>query len=546
MPRIATTVQTVFEAFAQTALRRPEADFLHQPASATQRYANGPLTYSYSQALEEIGAIASAYRAAGLGLGHRVATLLENRPDAHFHWFALNSLGVSVVPINPDYRESEIRFLLEHSEASLVVTVPERREELDAVASSIQRPVPVVTCGAVKQEGLHIKLRPGTGAPARSTECAVLYTSGTTGRPKGCLLSNDYFVRSGLRYLERGGPISLQADCERLLTPLPMFHMNAMAGTTMSMVLTGGCIILLDRFHPSSWWQDVASTRATAVHYLGVMPAILLSMPPTPVEGRHRVRYGLGANVESRHHAAFEERFGFPLIEAWAMTETGSGASISAEIEPRHVGTHCFGREPPSVELRLVDDRMQDVAWGEVGEMLVRRTGPDPRQGFFSGYLKDDAATQAGWEGGWWHTGDLARRGPDGSLHYVDRKKNVIRRSGENIAALEVEEILRTHDTVAQVAVTAVPDEVRGDEVLACIVLAPGSPADFAAAMALVNWMMERAAYFKAPGWVAYVQALPTTATQKLDRASLKSFALNLLGSGACFDTRSLKRRQSS
>ncbi|MGE4335955.1 MAG: AMP-binding protein [Pigmentiphaga sp.] len=544
MDLLSTTVPTVFQAFAETSRRRPDGEFLYQPASATRQYANGAVSFTYAQAMSEVESIASVYRAAGLGPGIRVATLLENRPEAHFHWFALNSLGVSVVPINPDYRASEIQHILEHSESRLVISIPERVEELRAVTTKLASAVPVVSSAAVRRDGVPLKFASADVPLEGATECAVLYTSGTTGRPKGCLLSNDYFIRSGLRYLRRAGPISLQRDRERLLTPLPMFHMNAMASTTLSMILTGGCVILLDRFHPGSWWEDVVESRATGIHYLGVMPAILLAKPVSEAETKHMVRYGFGANVEASHHTAFEERFSFPLIEGWAMTETGSGASMCADVEPRHIGTHCFGRAPADIDVRLVDGKMRDVARGEVGEMIVRCAGPDPRLGFFSGYLKDPLATEAGWEGGWWHTGDLVRQGPDDSLHYVDRKKNIIRRSGENISAFEVEEILRMNDTVAQVAVTAVADEVRGDEVLACIVPAAGAATDRDAATRLVNWMIERAAYFKAPGWVAYVEVLPTTATQKLDRAGLKSFGVELLASGACIDTRSLKRRQ--
>jgi acyl-CoA synthetase (AMP-forming)/AMP-acid ligase II len=546
MNRFDTSARSVFEAFVHTAHRRPDADFLVLPASATCRYADGPISYRYAGALSEIETLLPAYRASGLGPGMRVATLLENRPASFFHWLALNSLGVSVVPVNPDYRAAEIRYLLEHSEAALVVTIPERRTELEAIGAALPRPIPVVEASSVPNGLARIGPERESARPTRDTECAVLYTSGTMGRPKGCLLTNDYFIRCGLRYLSRKGPISLRPDCERLLTPLPMFHMNAMASTTLSMVLSGGCVILLDRFHPASWWQDVAETAASGIHYLGVMPAILLGMPESASDRAHRVRYGFGANVEPRHHAAFEQRFGFPLIEGWAMTETGSGASISAEEDPRHVGTRCFGRVPPNVELRLVDELGKNVAAGEPGEMLVRCSGPNPRLGFFSGYHKDEAATAAGWEGGWWHTGDMARRGPDGSLHYVDRKKNVIRRSGENIATLEVEEILRAHPAVSAVAVTAVHDDVRGDEVLACLVAAPGAPTDNAAAEELVRWMLERAAYYKAPGWVAYMASLPTTPTQKVDRAGLKANAAQLLREGSCFDTRDLKRRDVS
>lgn len=538
-----TSARTVYEAFSETARRCPGNEFLLVPTSATRRYATGAISYTYAGAHLEVETLRRAYQAAGLGPGMRIAILLENRPAAFLHWFALNGLGASVVPVNPDYRESELRYLLEHSEACLAVTVAERVDNVRSAAAALARAPRVVevsrVAGGIEPLGPPLQ----EGERGRAHECALLYTSGTTGRPKGCVLTNDYFLRLGSRYLNRKGYVCVQPNRERVLTPLPMFHMNAMATSTLAMVLSGGCIIQLDRFHPKTWWEDVEMTRATGIHYLGVMPAILLGLPQSPHERAHCVRYGSGANVEPKHHAAFEKRFGFPLLEGWAMTETGAGAVIGADEEPRHVGTRCFGRVPPTVELRLVDDAGNGVATGEAGEMLVRHAGPDPRLGFFGGYLKDEQATEEGWAGGWWHTGDMARFGPDGCLHFVDRKKNVLRRSGENISALEVEEILRSCPAVDEVAVTAAYDEVRGDEVLACIVASPGAPRDAAAAERIVHWMLERAAYYKAPGWIAFVPGVPTTATQKIDRAGVRDMARDLLEKGLCFDTRALKRR---
>jgi acyl-CoA synthetase (AMP-forming)/AMP-acid ligase II len=307
------------------------------------------------------------------------------------------------------------------------------------------------------------------------------------------------------------------------------------------MVMSGGCVIQLDRFHPRSWWRDVNETRATGIHCLGVMPAILLGLKSSAEETAHGVRYGTAANVEPQHHAAFEKRFGFPLVEGWAMTETGAGAAISADDEPRHLGTRCFGKPGADVELRIVDEAGSDVTEGTPGELLVRHAGANPKLGFFSGYLKDEAATEAGWAGGWWHTGDVVCRWEDGTLHFVDRRKNVIRRSGENISALEVEEMLRAHPMVAQVAVTGVADEVRGEEVMACIV--PSKPAGEGDARAIFEWAMERTAYFKCPGWIAFVESLPTTATQKLQRGALRELGAGLLGAANCFDLRAAKRR---
>ncbi|HKW82529.1 MAG TPA: AMP-binding protein, partial [Burkholderiaceae bacterium] len=386
---------------------------------------------------------------------------------------------------------------------------------------------------------------PATGIGERS-ECALLYTSGTTGRPKGCILTNRYFLHAGAWYAGIGGLAQLRAGEERMLTPLPLVHMNAMAYSTLAMVQTGGCLIALDRFHPGSWWASVRESRATVVHYLGVMPAMLMKAPAAASDRAHGVRFGFGAGVDRSLHAAFEERFGFPLLEAWAMTETGAGAVVIANREPRRIGTSCFGREGDEIEIELVADSGAPAGVDEPGELLVRHAGADPRDGFFAGYLKDPAATDEAWAGGWFHTGDIVKRGADGQLHFIDRRKNVIRRSGENISAVEVESVLLQHPRVKAAAVAAVPDAVRGDEVLACIVC-DAAPADDEARRALaadiVDWCLGRLAYYKAPGHVAFVDALPLTTSQKVQRGELRTLAAALVGQANCIATGAMKKR---
>jgi acyl-CoA synthetase (AMP-forming)/AMP-acid ligase II len=531
--------QSVFAAFAASAARYAGHPFLQVPASACRHYAQGELNYTYAEAWREIAALSDCYAAAGLRAGMRAALLLENRPAYFFHWFALNGLGVGVVPVNADYRSAELRFLFEHSEAALAVSITERVADLKAAT----RGIPVVDAANLSRELDSVKPAGAPDASGLEAECGLLYTSGTTGKPKGCLLSNEYYLRAGRRYMNRRGRVKVVPGRSRVLTPLPMFHMNAMAGSTLGMVMSGGCVIQLDRFHPKTWWSDVSASRATGVHYLGVMPAILLELPVAPEERAHCVLYGSGANVEPKHHAAFEARFGFPLVEGWAMTETGSGGVCSADEEPRHVGTRCFGRPSAEVELRLGDDDGNPVPDGEPGEILARAAGANPRRGFFTGYLKDEAATVEGWAGGWWHSGDIARRGPDGSYFFVDRKKNVIRRSGENISALEVETVLLQHPAISQVGITSVADDLRGEEVIACIVPAQGVPPDTVSARAIVEWSLGQMAYYKAPGWVAFVNALPVTATQKVQRGELRAVAALQPGTARCYDMRTLKRR---
>jgi crotonobetaine/carnitine-CoA ligase len=274
-----------------------------------------------------------------------------------------------------------------------------------------------------------------------------------------------------------------------------------------------------------------------------VVPPLLLNQPPGPDDRRHRVRFGLGAGVEPELHPAFEARFGFPLIEVWGMTETGR---ILADChEPRRITTRAFGRPFGGFEATVVDDAGREVVADAEGELLVRWGGPEgPRHGFFSGYLKNAEATEEAWHGGWFHTGDAVRRGADGMLVFVDRKKNIIRRSGENIAAAEVEAVLQAHDAVAQVAVLAVPDEIREEEVMACIVPMPAVTADRALAERLVAWTLAKLAYYKAPGFILYVDRLPTTGTQKVQKTQIFPRGEDPRRRPGVLDLRDLKKRR--
>lgn len=545
-------VATVHDAFAASAARRGDAPWLVVEPVTARTYGIPAGEVSYAAMAREVAQLRAAYAAAGYGHGHRVGLLLENRPAFFRHWFALNALGASVVPINIELRSAELAWLVQHSEMSLAVTLPQRAEALRAAGA--ESGIALGTW-AIAADGSDPDVpfprapaaAPLAGVPiGRASECALLYTSGTTGRPKGCRLANGYFLRTAEWYLGLDERATVRRDVERIVTPLPLSHMNAMACSAMAALCSGGTLVQLDRFHPDTWWQSVRESGATILHYLGVMPAMLLGAPPSPLDRAHAVRWGFGAGVDKRHHAVFEERFGFPLVEAWAMTETGGAACIMANHEPRHVGTSCFGRAEPFVEVRLVDEAGRDVPEGEPGELLVRAAGADPRQDFFLGYLKDEAATEEGWAGGWWHTGDVVRRTPAGDFHFVDRRKNVIRRSGENISAVEVESVLNECAEVKASAVAATPDAVRGDEVLACIVLKPehaGGDRDTVAAR-IVAHALARLAYYKAPGWVAFVDALPLTVSQKIQRGELKAMAQALPGQAHCVDTRALKKRQ--
>lgn len=536
---------TVYSAFAATVARAGERPFLRIVEPTAERYRTAAGDISYRVAWRRVQALREQFAGIGLRHGQRVALMLENRPDFFYGWFALNSLGISVVPLHRDAQVEELAYMIEHSESVAALSIAERAQRLARCTSRALMVLTETELAVEPQSDVDAAL---LDADPRllEHECALLYTSGTTGTPKGCVLPNEYFMVTGHWYQQIGGLCRLEPGEDVLITPLPMSHMNAMACSTMAMLLSAGCIAPLDRFHPSSWWSSVTQAKASIVHYLGVMPAMLLAAPPAATDTAHRVRFGFGAGVDRRQHAQFEQRFGFPLLEAWAMTETGNGAVVVANREPRHVGAACFGIAEPEVAWRIVDDDGHDCAVDQVGELWVRSAGENPRFGFFRGYLKDPVATDAAWAGGWFHTGDLVRRDAGGALYFVDRKKNIIRRSGENIAALEVESVLRRHPTVAEVAVAAAPDPLRGEEVLACVVSRHRLDADQqdSAARALVEFALAQMSYYKAPGWIAFVDALPLTGSQKIARGELKALAKRLPGSTGCHDLRAMKRRR--
>ena len=535
-----TDLPSIHDAFLQAARRWPERPMLNVLPGTADVYGidAGEITYGAAEA--KISYMAEAYADAGYLPGMRVAMLLENRPVFFLTWLALNRLGLSVVPINPDLRASELEYLVGHSEPALIVTVAARREELRAAtqAAGLETPVIGEHDTPPPPRPASVVAEPLDGA---AREAAVLYTSGTTGKPKGCVLSNTYFLMAGDWYRDLGGIAELTDEGERMITPLPVFHMNAMAASFMGMLSVGGCLTVLDRFHPKTWWDDVRASKATCLHYLGVMPSILMKMEPADQDRAHFVRFGFGAGVDPKLHKPFEDRFGFPLCEGWAMTETGLATAITNNAPDRLVGHSSLGVPGPEMELRIVSDAGAEAGPGEQGELLVRRAGGKPREGFFSHYYKDEAATLEAWKDGWFRTGDIVRRDAEGRVFFVDRKKNVIRRSGENIAAVDVESVLMKHPDITAAGVAPVPDPIRGDEVFACLCV---EQADADTARAITDWALEQMAYYKVPGYIAFVDALPLTPTQKIQRATLKQMAADLLAQGKAFDVTHLKKRQ--
>jgi crotonobetaine/carnitine-CoA ligase len=512
---------TLYQTLQKNTQRFPDHSAYSVPPMAGRSYHPDGWEVTYRDTLSQVDQMKAVYAQAGYGIGHRVAILFEQRPEFVFHYFALNALGVSVVPINPDYRVEEIQYVVEHSESSLIVGVDSRAQDLDGVVKLLGGACSRVSFDHFPAQLPASRTKALAGEPNAETEAALLYTSGTTGKPKGCILTNEYFHSFGACYLGLGGALTMHEGSERLLNPLPLHHANCLSISMPAMLMSGGCLIFTDRFHASTWWQDLVASRATVVQFQGVIPNILLKIPECPEETQHQVRFALCAGVEPSLHEVFEKRFKLPVVEMWSMTEVGR--MISDNIEPRAVHTRSFGRPNPWVEARIVDEAGNELPVDEPGELVIRHSAATPRKGFFSGYLKNDEATEEAWKGGWFHTGDAAVRDASGAFYFMDRKKNIIRRAGENIAAAEIEACLNAHPKARQVAVLAAPDEVREEEVMACVVVREGVDISSdtqkqSVAQDLFDWSYERMAYFKAPGWVLFVDSLPMGTSAKVQK----------------------------
>ena len=532
---------TLFQSLERAIAKYGDRAAYAVPAMEGRAYHPQGKSWTWGETGQEVELRRRQYAAAGYGPGHRVAILFDQRPEFVFHHLALNALGCSTVPVSPDYRDEEIAYLLENSESCLVLAIPERLAQIQRVAQKLERPIPALVFDDLTAPLPAAPFPAGDVPLNASTEAAMLYTSGTTGRPKGCVLSNEYFHSFGMSFYGLGGRLTMREGEERLYNPLPLHHANCLSISLPAMLIAGGCLVFPDRFHASTFWRDIVECEITAIQFQGVIPNILLKLPVVPEERQHKVKFVLCAGVEPELHALFEERFGFPLVEMWAMTETGR--IMSDYSEPRMIHTRAFGRPGPGLDVRIIDADHRETAVGVPGEFVIRHSEEEPRKGFFSEYLKNPEANDEAWRSGWFHTGDVAVRDESGMFFFLDRSKNIIRRAGENIAAAEVEACLATIDCIKQAAVLAVPDEVREEEVMACIVLKSPELASEALAREILERCCERLAYFKAPAFILFVTELPTGSSQKIQKIRLFPAGVDPRTEPGVFDLRSVKKK---
>ena len=440
-------------------------------------------TLTYGAVEEQTAIRAQALRERGVGPGDRVAVMLDNVPDFPILWLALARLGAAIVPLNVRYRTADAQHLLDDAGVRLAVTATAYVDLLRGL-SPAPEVVPVedlLPTGGPFQQG---PVDPGSIVN-------VQYTSGTTGRPKGCLLSHRYWTTLGNSLVEEFPRIDSD---DVMLTAQPFFYLDPM-WNVVTALMAGAHLVALDGFHPSTFWQQVRRHEVTYFYCLAAMPTLLLKMPADPRDRDHRVRAVQCSAIPPALHADLEERWGVPWFEAFGMTETGADIRVSPADHDELVGSGCLGHPAAHREVRLDDG----------GQLWLR--GP----GMMDGYLGHPDP----FVDGWFPTGDLARLDEQGRVYLEGRLKDMIRRSGENIAAREVEDVLLAHPAVRLAAVVGVPDEIRGEEVKAYVV-APGvSPDELAA------WCAERLASFKVPSTWEFRDDLPLTASHRVEKAKL-------------------------
>ncbi|MGW3963002.1 ATP-dependent acyl-CoA ligase [Amycolatopsis sp. NPDC005003] len=457
--------------------------------------------FTFAEVDRESSRIAAALAERGIGPGDRVAVMLRNVPAFPLTWLALAKIGAQLVPVNTNYQEFDGAHILRHSGAKLVVAAPEFTELLGRIGLT----------EVITPDELRTDAAPPEFTPVPELPVNVQYTSGTTGAPKGCVLPNRYWTTLAVS-LATDFPAVGEDDV--ILTAQPFHYIDPQWNVALGLA-GGATLVVLDRFHPSTFWAKVREHGVTWFYCLGLMPTLLLRQAPSEADRDHRVRaIGVSA-IPHDLHAELERRWGVPWYEAFGMTETGGDIRMTPADHDETVGTGCIGRPSRDREVLIAGEDGKPVPRGETGQLLIRGIG------LMHGYLDDPDATAKAFENGWFHTGDLARMDAAGRVYYVGRTKDMIRRSGENVSADEVERALLLHPAVRLVAVVAVPDELRGEEIKAYVVCdgERPDPAELAAFCA------GKLAYFKVPRFWAFADELPMTPSERVAKGELRKIA---------------------
>ena len=438
-------------------VERAAQQWPHDPALSFP----GEPSLTFGELARRVGDARTTLIRRGLAPGDRVALMMANSSAYCVAWLAVTTAGGIAVPVNKRLGVHDSGFLLEHSRAAYAVHDSSTTATLEAAIA--ERALAGLRLLPVEALGQEHDWSPASATLHPASTANIQYTSGTTGLPKGCLLTHQYWLR-----LAYGAALalSLRPD-DRLLTAQSQSYMDPQ-WNLVAALLTGCELTVLDGFHPSTFMRDVARHGTTVFYCLGVMPTLMLKQEPSELDRGHVLRAVYCSAIPKETHAEIESRWGVPWYEVFGMTESGINTAMSVEDHDRLVGSGAIGRPLAHCEAAVGGPDGGLLPAGEVGELLFRGLG------MMEGYYEDPDATAAFFRHGWAHTGDLVRTDATGTIFYVGRLKEIIRRAGENIAPAEVEEAVCAHPDVLECAVVAVPDPDVEEEVKAFVVLRPG------------------------------------------------------------------------
>jgi crotonobetaine/carnitine-CoA ligase len=493
-------------------------------AAARARPGAGALVAGERVTWRELDALAcraaAGFRALGLPRGSPVCVLMRSSVATLGVWFGLARAGLLEVPLNVATGKTLLRYLLEHSGASVVVCDAEFEPLVRDCAPDAVRLL------VVHGPGEHVRRGPArhdladlmAAAPGPLAEvdpaapAVVLYTSGTTGPPKGALLAH----RANVNLARHTVVLLGYTPDDRLYSVFPLFHSNARYCSVMAAAEAGADLVLDRTFSASRFWDTCREHGITAFNYQGAMMSILHKRPPRPDDADNPVRLAFGAPCPPEIFTSFERRFALQLTEIYGSTEV----SIVTDMPPHRRRIGSAGTESANYQVAVVDERDEPVPAGTPGEIVARPKAPG---WMFDGYHGDPAATVRSWRGLWFHTGDRGFLDADGYLHFLDRMKDTIRRRGENVSSWEVERVVAEHPAVGQVAAYGVPSELSEEEVAVAVVPVPGARI---APGELVEHCRGALTAFAVPRYVRVLDALPLTPSQRVEKYKLRAEGL--------------------
>jgi long-chain acyl-CoA synthetase len=473
--------------------------------------------FTYAQFDAAVSRAANMLSAHGVAKGDVVSLLMPNSAEYVVAFFACFCLGALAGPVNSLLKAEETAYVVGNSEAKLLLYNSEFAAQVEEIRGDLHALKSLIVFDDESKATSEFADAPGDWRETEidsDDEAIIIYTSGTTGKPKGCLLTHANLLANARQIVEWLG----FTENERLLTIMPLFHMNAVSVTTLSALYAGGSTVVSPRFSASRFWQIVSDYGVTSFGSVATMLSMLLATYPEGVpEGlsTEQLRFAMcgSAPVPAEVLRRFEETFGCLVIEGYGLSESTCRSTFNPPDARRRAGScgQSIGNE-----MMIVDEEDKEVPVGAEGEIVMRG------ENICKAYFRNEEATRRAFRGGWFHTGDVGYRDAEGFFYIIDRKSDMIIRGGENIYPREIDELLYKHAAIAEAAAFGVPDELYGEEVAAFVVLKAGHAAS---EDEIVAYCREHLADFKCPKTVRVVASLPKGPTGKvLKRELVRSY----------------------